>query len=172
MHCFASRRYLGLTGALQSPARAPGVLQSPSEDSERQPVSKTIVTLRMAPSNSVRDGSEVGTPSRQRQSGTSKTFSSCLEAIKSIGAKERAGEASIPTYGEPSGTCAGAESEERETYSSPCKFARLARQLQLSDGSAAEGGGEQTSTTHGKLNSIVWCACLSGEDSEEVVNFL
>ena len=126
----------------------------------------------MAPSNSVRDGSEVGTPSRQWQSGSLKTFSSCLEAIKSIGAKERAGEASIPTYGQPSGTCAGAESEERETYSSPCKLARLARQLQLSDGSAAEGCGKHTSTSPGKLHSIVRRACVYGEDSEEVVNFL
>ena len=126
----------------------------------------------MAPSNSVRDGSEAATPSRQRQSGSLKTFSPCLEAVKSIGAKERTGEASIPTYGQPSGTCAGAESEERETYSSPCKFARLARQLQLSNGSAAEGGGKQTSTSPGKLKSNVWCTSVSGEDSEEVVNFL
>ena len=92
--------------------------------------------------------SQLGTSALEKVIGNLKCVNTCIEAIESIGAKVPSAEAS--TFALPPATSAEAGSKEQETCSSPCKLARLSRQLESSD-HRPEGHKKGTNTSPCKL---------------------
>jgi hypothetical protein len=91
---------------------------------------------------------QLGTSALEKVTGNLKCVNTCIEAIESIGAKVPAAEAS--TFALPPATIAEAGSKEQETCSSPCKLARLSRQLE-SSGHRLEGHQKDANTSPCKL---------------------
>jgi hypothetical protein len=92
--------------------------------------------------------SQLGTSALEKVSSNLKCVITCIEAIESIGAKVPSAEAS--TFALPPATSAEDVSKEQETCSSPCKLARLSRQLESSD-HRPEGHQKETNTSPCKL---------------------